>query len=86
MTVTANDVKQRGVSLFGELLEKFDEIVVNVRGKKKYVVMDIERYKRLRALELDEAYREVMADVAHGDYKTLTAAEHIKSLEEELNV
>ena len=86
MTVTANDVKQRGVSLFGELLEKFDEIVVNVRGKKKYVVMDIERYKQLRALELDEAYREVMADVANGDYKTLTASEHIKSLEEELNV
>ena len=86
MTVTANDVKQRGVSLFGELLEKFDEIVVNVRGKKKYIVMDLERYKQLRALELDEAYREVMADVANGDYKTLTASEHIKSLEEELNV
>jgi len=25
MTVTANDVKQRGGSLFGEHLEKFDE-------------------------------------------------------------
>jgi len=70
MTVTANDVKQRGVSLFGELLEKFDEIVVNVRGKKKYVVMDIERYKMLRALELDNAYREVMEDVKNGDYHT----------------
>ena len=70
MTVTANDVKQRGVSLFGELLEKFDEIVVNVRGKKKYVVMDIERYKTLRALELDNAYREVMEDVKNGDYHT----------------
>ena len=70
MTVTANDVKQRGVSLFGELLEKFDEIVVNVRGKKKYVVMDIERYKTLRTLELDNAYREVMEDVKNGDYHT----------------
>ena len=68
MTVTANDVKQRGVSLFGELLEKFEEIVVNVRGQKKYVVMDVERYKKLRALELDDAYREVMKDVANGDY------------------
>jgi prevent-host-death family protein len=86
MTVTANDVKQRGVSLFGELLEKFDEIVVNVRGKKKYVVMDIERYKELRALELDNAYREVMADVERGDYKVLTAKEHMKSLKEDLNV
>jgi PHD/YefM family antitoxin component YafN of YafNO toxin-antitoxin module len=86
MTVTANDVKQRGVSLFGELLEKFDEIVVNVRGKKKYVVMDLDRYKKLRVLELDDAYREVMADVDRGDYKTQTAQEHIKSLEEDLDV
>ena len=86
MTVTANDVKQRGVSLFGELLEKFDEVVINFRGKKKFVVMDIERYKQLRALELDDAYREIMADVEKGDYKVMTAQEHIKSLEEDLNV
>ena len=86
MTVTANDVKQRGVSLFIELLEKFDEVVINFRGKKKFVVMDIERYKQLRALELDDAYREVMADVEKGDYKVMTAQEHIKSLEEDLNV
>jgi len=86
MTVSANEVKQRGVSLFGELLEKFDEVVINFRGKKKYVVMDIERYKMLRALELDNAYREVMEDVKNGNYKTQTAQEHIKSLEEDLNV
>jgi PHD/YefM family antitoxin component YafN of YafNO toxin-antitoxin module len=86
MTVSANDVKQRGVSLFGELLEKFDEVVINFRGKKKYVVMDIERYKMLRALELDNAYREVMEDVKNGKYKTQTAQEHIQSLEEDLNV
>ena len=86
MTVSANDVKQRGVSLFGELLEKFDEVVINFRGKKKYVVMDIERYKMLRALELDNAYREVMEDVKNGKYKTQTVQEHIQSLEEDLNV
>jgi len=86
MTVTANDVKQRGVSLFGELLEKFDEIVVNVRGKQKYVVMDVERYKKLRTLELDNAYREVMEDYKNGDYKVLTAEEHIKNIFEDVNV
>ena len=86
MTVSANEVKQRGVSLFGELLEKFDEVVINFRGKKKYVVMDIERYKMLRALELDNAYREVMEDVKNGNYKTLTAQEHIQNLQEDLDV
>jgi len=82
MTVTANDVKQRGVSLFGELLEKFDEIVIGVRGKKKYVVMDIERYKTLRALELDDAYQEVMQEVERGEYhsdvnKHLAEIDHV---------
>ena len=86
MTVTANDVKQRGVSLFGELLEKFDEVIIGVRGKKKYVVMDIERYKTLRALELDNAYREVMKEVEQGEYKTQTAQEHLQSLKDDLNV
>ena len=86
MTVTANEVKQRGVSLFGELLEKFDEIIIGVRGKKKYVVMDIERYKTLRALELDNAYQEVMQEVEKGAYKTQTAQEHLQSLKDDLNV
>ena len=70
MTVTANEVKQRGVSLFDELLEKFDEVIINFRGKKKYVVLDIERYKELRALELDNAYKEVMQEYKDGDYHT----------------
>jgi len=70
MTVSANDVKKRGVSLFGELLEKWDEVIINFRGQKKYVVMDIERYKELRALELDRAYAEVMEDYKKGNYHT----------------
>jgi len=86
MSITANEVKQKGVSIFKELLEKFDEVVIEVRGKKKYVVMDIERYKTLRALELDDAYREVMQEVERGEYKTQTVQEHLQSLEDDLNV
>jgi len=86
MTVSANEVKKRGVSLFGELLEKWDEVIINFRGQKKYVVMDIQRYKELRALELDKAYAEVMEDYKKGNYKVLTAQEHIKSLKEDLDV
>jgi len=86
MTVSANEVKKRGVSLFGELLEKWDEVIINFRGQKKYVVMDIERYKELRALELDRAYSEVMEDYKKGNYRVLSAEEHIKSLQEDLDV
>jgi PHD/YefM family antitoxin component YafN of YafNO toxin-antitoxin module len=84
MSITANEVKQKGVSIFKEILEKFDEVVIEVRGKKKYVVMDIERYKTLRALELDDAYQEVMQEVERGAYKTQTVQEHLQSLEDNL--
>jgi prevent-host-death family protein len=80
MTVSANDVKKKGVSLFGEILEKFDELTINVRGKDKYVVIDIERYKQLRENELDIAYIKAMQDMQNGNYKTQSADEHIKEL------
>jgi len=66
----ANEVKTKGVSLFDKLFEKVEEVIINVRGKNKYVVIDMERYKELRALELDKAYDDAMADIAAGRYTT----------------
>ena len=84
MTISANEVKKKGVSIFGQLLEKFDELTINVRGKDKYVVIDIERYKEFRANELDIAYMKAMQDIEKGNYKTQNADEHIKELLDEL--
>jgi len=86
MVVTANEVKKRGVSIFGELLKKFDEIVINVRGKNRYVVLDYESYKEFREYQLDKAYREVMEDYEKGNYRVVSPKEHLKSLREELDV
>ena len=86
MVVTANEVKKRGVSLFDELLKKFDEIIISSRGKNKYIVMDIETYEDFRAYKLDKAYKEVMEDVKRGDYRVVSAKEHIESLKEDLDV
>jgi len=84
MTVSANDVKTKGVSLFANLLEKFDELVINVRGKDKFVVLDIERYRELRAKELDMAYIETMQEIKNKEYKSQSASEHLKKLMHEL--
>ncbi|AKF25171.1 prevent-host-death protein [Sulfurovum lithotrophicum] len=84
MTISANEVKQRGVSLFDSLLKKFDEVIINVRGKDKYVVLDMERYKEFRANELDLAYMQTMNDIEKGNYKAQNAAEHIAELKDEL--
>ena len=84
MTISANEVKTKGVSLFASLLEKFDELVINVRGKDKFVVIDIDRYKELRANELDMAYIQTREDIKNGNYKSQTAKEHISELMNEL--
>jgi PHD/YefM family antitoxin component YafN of YafNO toxin-antitoxin module len=86
MIISANEVKKRGVSIFEELLKKFDEIVITFRGKKRYVVMDIDRYNELREKELELAYKEVMEDYKKGEYKEVDAKEHIQNIKRELNV
>jgi len=84
VTISANEVKTKGVSVFDNLLGKFDELIINVRGKNKYVVLDIERYRELRENELDVAYFKAMQDIKNGNYKTQNAREHIKELMDEL--
>ena len=84
MTITANEVKTNGVSIFGKMLDKSDELIISVRGKDKFVVIDIERYKEFRANELDIAYMKAMKEIEEGKFKTQSADEHIKELVDEL--
>jgi predicted RNA-binding protein Jag len=84
MIVNANDVKTKGVSFLGKMLQKADELVINVRGKNKYVVLDIERYRAFRQSELDLAYLQAMQDKNAGNFKAQTADEHIRELVNDL--
>jgi len=84
MTIKANEIKTNGVSMFDNLFKKFDELIINVRGKDKYVVLDIQRYKQFREVELDLTHMKVMQDIKDGNYKSQTAAQHIKELVNEL--
>ena len=80
MIISANEVKQRGVSIFDEILDKFSEVIINFRGKKKYVVVDYERYKKFREYELDRAYQDAMEDIKNGDYHS-DIERHFKEIE-----
>lgn len=84
MTIMANDLKTRGVSILDEALKLEDEAIISVRGKSKYVVMDLERYNYLRECELEAALIQTHKDIAEGKAKTLTAEEHIKALHNDL--
>ncbi len=84
MTIMANDLKTRGVTLLDEALKQDDEAIISVRGRSKYVVMDLEHYNYLRECELEAALIETHKEIQEGRAKILTAEEHIKALHDDL--
>jgi len=80
MNISANDLKTRGAKALSEGFQKDDVLFVEVRGKKKYVVLPIETYSDFREYELLKSWEESKADIAAGRYKVLTVEEHIKEL------
>jgi len=79
MVITANEIEKDGISIFEKFLDKCDEIVISLKGKKKYVVMDIDRYKELRSKELDAKYLDIMEDIKNGDFHT-DIEKHLKEI------
>ncbi len=79
-TLTANELKTRGVSAVEDGLQQSDELMISVRGQNRYVVMDIEKYNRLRELELTAAVAEAREDYAAGHFTTETVIEHMQKL------
>lgn len=77
-TVTANELKTRGVSAVETHLKVDEEVIISVRGKDRYVVMDIDKYAKLREYELTIALQEAKADVDAGRYITESVAEHMQ--------
>ena len=83
MTITANEVKTKGVSSFDGLLEKYNEIIINVRGKNKYCVIPFDEYEAYRAWKLDQSYNDVMEDITKGRYHT-DMQKHFDTIEQAL--
>jgi hypothetical protein len=80
ITITANELKQKGVSI----LTDTDEALVTVHGKIKYVVLDIAVYEALREAELEMAVIEARQDLVEGKYVIESVAEHIKRITDDL--
>lgn len=77
-TITANQLKTKGVSIIERELAKENELFITVRGKEKYVVMNMDQYNYLRECELDAALHEARADYQKGNYVTESVEKHIK--------
>ena len=77
-SISANELKTKGVSIVENVLQKEDEAVITVRGKQKYVIVDLKKYSKMREYELEVALLEARADLANGRTKKESVAEHIK--------
>jgi PHD/YefM family antitoxin component YafN of YafNO toxin-antitoxin module len=77
-SLTANDLKTKGVAAIEAVLAERPEAVVSVRGKDRFVVMDIAQYNYLRECELEAALAETRADIAAGRVVKESAAAHVK--------
>lgn len=80
MIISANEIKTRGISLIDKLLTKYSEIFVSVRGKKRFVILPLERYESLREAELERAIKEAEEDYKEGRVVRESAEEHFKRL------
>ena len=82
--VTANDLKTKGISDIERLLRDAQEVIISVRGKPSYVVMDIAHYDHLRECEIAAAWTQVREDVAAGRYCRESADAHLVRVKGEL--
>lgn len=79
-SITANQIRIHGVSAMAEALVDAPEAMVSVRGRDRFVVMEIERCRYLRECELAAALAKSQADIAAGRSRKEPVAAHIKRL------
>lgn len=79
--ISANELKTRGIAAIEQALAEQPEAIVSVRGKDRFVVLDIAQYQRLRECELEVALAEARADVAAGRVVRESPEAHIARLD-----
>ncbi len=80
-TITANELKTRGVASIDAVLKDQNEVTISVRGQERYVVVDMETYNRLRVCELEAALYQARREVAEGQGIIESVDEHLERLQ-----
>ena len=79
-TISANELKTRGVSAIAEVTRHNTEAIITVHGKNTYVVLSMEEYNKLRECELETAIQEVREDIRNGNLSNESIDEHIRRI------
>ena len=80
MIISANEIKLKGISAIEKLLKQNEEIFISVRGRKKFTVLTIEEYEKLKELELEKTIKDAEDDYRNKRYKIESAESHFKRL------
>ncbi len=78
--LNANDLKVKGVTAIESALLNEQEVTINVRGRARFVVVDVDYYRHLRECELESAVQQAKADIAAGRYVKESAQEHVQRI------
>jgi len=79
--ISANDLKTKGVAAIEAVLSEHAEAIVSVRGKDRFVVMDMAHYHHLRECELEAALAQTRADVAAKRFVQESPEAHLARLD-----
>ncbi|MGB5217319.1 MAG: type II toxin-antitoxin system prevent-host-death family antitoxin [Smithella sp.] len=79
-TITANELKTKGVTILTDETADGTEVIITVRGKNKFVVLPIEKYNYLRECELEAALLESKRDMKEGKFVKESVEKHIKRI------
>lgn len=81
--ISANELKTGGVSAIEAVLSHHPEAIISVRGKERFVVMDLNQYHYLRECELETALAQTKADLAAGRFVKESAESHVARMKAE---
>jgi hypothetical protein len=79
-SISANDLKTRGISALEDSIGTDGEAIITVHGKDKYVVLAMNAYNRLRECELDAALAQTKQDLKNGEFVRESVDKHIKRI------
>ena len=79
-TITANELKTKGISALEPIIKDHKAAMITIRGKMRYVIMDMQTYNYLRECELEAALMETRRDLKNKDVFEESVADHIKRI------
>jgi len=83
-TITANELKTKGVASIQACLAGELEAVITVRGQKQYVVMEMAHFQYLRECELEAAVFEAQRDIKEKNFVIESVADHLARIQNDV--